>query len=99
MPTEKETNAKLDGKVVKLIWPPAEELHGLYANQMLVAHGEGEFHLIFGQLTPPFAMSQEEIPDQVTIKPIAKIVVTPQFLRKIISTLIKNIERFESKEE
>lgn len=98
-PTKKTSRKQENGKVVQLIWDSADDLDVLYANQMLVTHGESEFHLIFGHLNPPMALSPQELPDEAHIKPIANIVVTPKFIRKVINALTKNLERFESKEE
>lgn len=99
MATKKPSNKQKDGKVIQLVWDSADDLPGLYANQMLVTHGESEFILIFGQLTPPLATSPEDLPDEVHVKPTSKIVVTPKFIKKVIAALSKNLERFEAQEK
>jgi hypothetical protein len=93
-PTKKEP----EGKIVRLVWDSAENLPALYSNQLIVTHGgESEFHIIFGHLTPPLILpeSVEEIPDQIVIKPVAKIVVTPKTIKKFIEALTKNLEKYE----
>ena len=101
-PAAKPNKAKLEGKIVKLVWSSADDLPALFANHLLVTHGgESEFHIIFGHLTPPLvlATSVEDLPDVFTIKPIAKIVVTHQSMKKFINAMAKNLERFEKKEK
>lgn len=101
MATKKPKKAKLEGKVVRLVWSSADDLPALYSNHLLVTHGgESEFHIIFGHLTPPLVITQspKDIPDVFSIKPIAKIVVTPQTLKKFIDAMTKNLERFEKRE-
>ncbi len=99
MATRKPTQMPTEGKVIRLKWSPAEDLPTLYANHLLVTRGETEVYLIFGSVAPPIALSPEELPDEVSVKPVAKIVITPQVLKKIIGALTKNEEAFEEKEE
>jgi hypothetical protein len=102
MATKKPTEAKLEGKVVRLVWASADDLPALYSNHLIVTHGgESEFHIVFGHLTPPLVLAEsaDDIPDQFVIKPIAKIVVTPQTMRKFIEAMTKNLERFEEREK
>jgi hypothetical protein len=99
---KKTTKANLEGKVVRLVWSSADDLPTLYANHLFVTHGgESEFHVVFGHLTPPLVLpeSPEEIPDIFTIRPVAKIVVTPQTMKKFIEAMAKNLERFEEREK
>lgn len=100
MVAKRPTEARLEGKVVRLIWDSSDELPTLYSNQLIVTHGgESEFHIIFGHLTPPLilAESEDEIPDQLIIKPIAKIVVTSQTMKKFVDVLSKNLKGFEER--
>ncbi|OGO75509.1 MAG: hypothetical protein A3K41_02515 [Chloroflexi bacterium RIFOXYD12_FULL_57_15] len=100
MTTKKPTEAQLEGKVVRLVWDSADDLPALYSNHLIVTHGgESEFHIIFGHLTPPLILAEslDEIPDRLVIKPVAKIVVTPQTMRKFIEAMNKNLERFEER--
>jgi hypothetical protein len=100
MAKKRPTRAQLEGKVVRLVWASADDLPALYSNHLLVTHGgESEFHIIFGHLTPPLilAESSKDIPDEFIIRPIAKIVITPQSMRKFIDAMTKNLERFEER--
>jgi len=97
MASKKPTKAQLEGKVVRLVWDSADDLPMLYSNHLFVTHGGGtEFHIVFGQLTPPLILpeSAAEIPDQLVIKPVAKIVVTPQTMEKFIEAMTKNLKNF-----
>jgi hypothetical protein len=96
---KKPTELSTDGKLIRLKWDSGEDLPALYANQMLVTHGESEFNLVFGLVTPPVALSVEALPDEIHVKSVAKIVVTAQVMRKIIEALTKNIEHFGSTEK
>ena len=100
MATEKPTKARLEGKLVRLVWDSADGLPALYANHLIVTHGGGsEFHIVFGHLMPPLILpeSPDDLPDEFVIKPVAKIVVTPQSMKKFIEVMTKNLERFEMK--
>lgn len=102
MVAKKLTEAKLEGKVVRLIWDSSDGLPTLYSNHLIVTHGgESEFHIIFGHLTPPLilAASEDELPDHLVIKPVAKIVVTPQTMKKFIDAMAKNLKGFEEKQK
>jgi len=100
MAAEKPKEAKLEGKVVSLVWSSADDLPALYSNHILVTHGgESEFHIIFGHLTPPLAVVPEDIPDVFMIKPVAKIVVTPQTMKKFLDVMSRNLEKFEEREK
>jgi len=102
MEEKKPTKAKREGKVVRLVWDSTNELPTLYANHLLVTHGgESEFYIFFGHLTPPtiVAESADEIPDEFSIKPIAKIVVTPDNMKKFIEVMTNNLERFEQRKD
>lgn len=101
MATNKPSISKPMGKIVRLTWGPGEDLPTLYANHMIVTHGgESEFHIVFGHLTPPLIVpeSPDDIPDTLTIKPVAKIVVTPDNMKKFIKAMISNLENFEKRE-
>ena len=91
-----------EGKIVRLAWGSADDLPALYANHLFVTHGgETEFHVIFGHLTPPLMIpeSQDEIPDEFVIKPVAKIVVTPATLRKFLDAMESNLKKFEERKK
>lgn len=90
----------IESKDIRILWNSGDELPFIYANQMLVTHGtETEFQIVFGQLTPPltFGLTKEELPDIVEIKPVAKIVVTPEVMYRFFDALKDNLETYEKK--
>ena len=85
-------------KIIRLVWGSPDELPTVFANQLQVSHGGGpEFHIFFGHATPPltYGLEEAEIPDKLKIKPVAKIVVTPDMMRAIVRVLSENLENFD----
>ena len=85
-------------KQIHLVWGSPDELPTLFSNHLQVTHAGGtEFHIFFGHATPPltYGLKEEEIPDKITIKPIAKIVVTPDMMRAVVSVLSENLENYD----
>jgi hypothetical protein len=93
------------GKPLRLVWESPEELPVTYANQLQITHAGGnEFHIYFGYVEPPltYGLTTEEIddlPDELPVKPLTKIIVTPAFMKVITEVFLENLERFEQKEE
>lgn len=71
-------------KEVKVVFP--ENLRGgVYANNMIVAHTKEEFILDFMMVTPPVG--------SVT----ARVVTSPGHMKRMLSALKINLEKYESK--
>jgi len=71
-------------KEMKVAFP--ENLRGgVYANNMVVTHTKEEFILDFMMITPPVG--------SVT----ARVVISPGHMKRMISTLRANLEKYESK--
>jgi len=71
-------------KEVKVSFP--ENLRGgVYANNMMVAHTKEEFILDFMMITPPVG--------SVT----ARVVISPGHMKRIVSALKLNLDKYESK--
>jgi len=69
---------------VKVAFP--ENLRGgVYANNMMVAHTKEEFILDFMMISPPVG--------SVT----ARVVISPGHMKRMLSALKLNLERYESK--
>lgn len=70
---------------------------------MSIATKPEKFNLIPGHhpiqlaFTDPYKRNGVKIPDQFTIKPVAKIIVTPKTMKNIIEAFNKNLERFEER--
>ncbi|MEW5827962.1 MAG: DUF3467 domain-containing protein [Chloroflexota bacterium] len=96
----KKAEEPTTGKQIRIVWGSDEELPALYANHIYVSHaGETEFHLVFGHLSPPLMMASDEneLPDTVKIKPVSKIVITPDVMRAFVRLLADNLEKYEEK--
>jgi len=71
-------------KEMKVAFP--ENLRGgVYANNMVVTHTKEEFILDFMMITPPVG--------SVT----ARVVISPGHMKRMISTIRANLEKYESK--
>jgi aromatic ring-opening dioxygenase LigB subunit len=96
---DEQGNSK-DIVVLPIRWRPSEETKTIYANQMIITHGGGEFYLIFGELIPPFRLGPEEVlPKEVEISPVAKIAVTPENMEKFCKAIQSNLEKYHKKNE
>lgn len=85
-------------KKIRVVWGSDEELPALYANHLYVSHTGGtEFHIIFGHLSPPLTagLDENELPESLKVKPVAKIVVSPEVMRAFVKLLHDNYEKFE----
>lgn len=67
---------------------------GRYSNYAYIGHSEDEFHIYFGQATPP-----SEIPPDKTIfaQAVAHIIVPPKVMPKIITALSENYEKYKKR--
>jgi hypothetical protein len=93
---------ELKEKIVPIIWGSADDLSALYANHFYVTHaGEIEFHIIFGHLTPPLTigMTEDQLPSSIKIKPVAKVVLTPEAMKAFVQLLNDNLEKYEVKQK
>ena len=71
-------------KEMKVAFP--ENLRGgVYANNMVITHTKEEFILDFMMITPPIA--------SVT----ARVVISPGHMKRIVSALKLNLDKYESK--
>lgn len=90
----------VEKKGIRIVWNSPDDLPALYANQLQITHGtETEFHLFFGHLTPPLThgLTEEELPTKLSINPIAKIIITPDVLKEMISAMDNNYKNYEKK--
>jgi len=75
-------------------------LPALYANHFYVSHaGEIEFHKIFGHLTPPLTigMTEDQLPSSISVKPVSKIVLSPEAMKSFVQVLFDNLGKYEAK--
>lgn len=89
-------------KLLRLVWDEGEDTPYVYANHIYITHqGGSEFHIVFGHASPPLLIGKEEheLPDSVMIKPVAKIVTSPDALRSFLEVLDDNIKKYEKGSE
>jgi hypothetical protein len=96
--TGSEAEEKIEGSVIPIRWRSSEDLPTIYANQLLITHAGGEFYLIFGEFVPPL-IDKGFLPENVYIKPVAKIAITPQNMAMFNEAFRQNLEMFKSKLE
>lgn len=94
-------NPEIKEKAIRLFWESPDGLP-VYVNQLQVTHAGGnEFHIYFGYSAPPltYGLTEEEIealPDKISIKTLANIVVTPEMMRAIVKVLSENLANYEA---
>jgi hypothetical protein len=96
------SDEKLKEKKIRILWDPGEDIQLVFANQLNISHAGGkEFHLTFGQLIPPivFGLEEDEIPDSISVKPVAKIVVSPDVMQEFVTAMNDNYQRFKQSKE
>lgn len=94
---------------IPLVWEDTEHIPTVYANNLLITHAGGaEFYLIFGEVVPPILLGTpgEKLPKKINIKPVAKIVLTPEAMIKFseiinlsLKSLLSTVQVSEKKEE
>lgn len=80
-------------------WGQSDDLPTLYANNLVVSHAGGsEFVLLFGEARLPalFGITNEKPPKSVHIKPVARIVMTPETMIKFSEVINENLKRYLS---
>lgn len=78
---------------VKVKWRKDDDVPTIYANQLMVSHAnKNEFFLFFGLLTPPIPLDKENLPKEIDIKIVSKIVVSPENMERFAEAIMKNLE-------
>ncbi len=96
------SDSELKEKKIRILWDAGENIPSVFANQLYISHAGGkEFHLTFGHLTPPivFGLEEDEIPDSINVKPVAKIVVSPDVMEEFVNAMNENFQRFKESKE
>lgn len=87
------------GVPVKLVWGQSDDIDTVYANHVLISHSGPEFYLIFGELCQPIITSEEDIPEEMEIKPKARIVISPTQMKEISDAIAGNVKKYLEKEK
>lgn len=80
---------------IPLTWGVAEHLSTIYANQLYISHAGDQFFLVFGEAIP--VVDPDQLPKSIEIKPVAKIVITPQNMLRIAEVIQNNVARFKNR--
>jgi len=102
---EKQDSEKWRGAEVRLRlrWQDASDLPTLYANQVYISHAGGEFYVIFGEVQQPVLvnLTPEELQKiaEVEVKPVVKLVFTPETMISIAEAIADNIRKFQQRQE
>jgi aromatic ring-opening dioxygenase LigB subunit len=98
---EISTESEELGLAIPMKWKPISDIPTIYANNLLISHGGGEFYLVFGEMIPPFIIDTniDKIPEVVDIRPVARIAVTPENIERFADALIKNIEKYRNRND
>lgn len=81
--------------VIPLTWRMGDGVPAVYANQAVIAHTPSEFVLLFGQVVPPFGAGDQP-PQDISVLPVAKIVVTPQAMMQIAKAISDNLDKYRA---
>jgi hypothetical protein len=100
-----ESNDNLEGKTVWVDWNGAAKDQSVrFADQMIVQNKEGMYYISFFAVNPPviFGTSEEQAQqlsevNKITPDCIGRIVVTEEFVGKMITALIGHISKVRSK--
>jgi hypothetical protein len=95
-----DTEDKGSGSPIPLQWRE-DDIPTSYANQIVITHASGEFYLVFGELILPinFLLNPgvETAPELLQVRPVAKIVVTPEVMLQIAETIQGNVEKYKQR--
>lgn len=76
-------------------WETAEDLPTIFANHLFVTHAGGnEFYLVFGELNPQPDLDRENPPEYISIKPVAKIAVSPDNMANFARVIQDNVKKY-----
>jgi len=99
--TEHDSKNEELGLAIPMRWKAITETTTIYANNLMITHGGGEFYLIFGETVPPVILDTtvDKIPEVVDIEPVARIAVTPENIERFADAILKNIEKYRLKND
>ncbi|MCX5973322.1 MAG: DUF3467 domain-containing protein [Coprothermobacterota bacterium] len=101
--SKKKTAPKMTTKAVPLKFVETDDLKTIYANNLIVNYGHGEFYLTFCEVVPPFLMEGDaqalEQIEHVEAKMVARIAVPAARMKGFVEALRRNLDQSESGEE
>ena len=101
---EQMQTEEMEGVVqLKIRWQDAHDLPTLYANQVYISHAGGEFYVLFGELQQPVLINvtPDELAEEgeVPVKPVAKLVFTPECIATISEALQDNVRKYWAQQQ
>lgn len=97
MPAKKPKKA--EGVALPITIKDREDLDWCFSNFMGVRHSAEDFFITFAALAPPEIAGPEQVPEFIEARPVAKVVVTPKMMQKVIEVLGDNYKRFMEKSQ
>ena len=81
---------------VPLKWGANENVPVYYANQLFIGHTNNEFYLVFGDVQVPLLInpSKAEIPKELIIKPVARVMLTPNAMQEFTKAMNINLSSY-----
>jgi len=88
---------------LRLRWQDHSQLPTLYANQVYMTHAGNEFYVIFGEVQLPVLVNvtpeELEKTQEIQVKPVAKLVFTPETIIPIVDAMAENVRKFLERQE
>ncbi|MFZ5821952.1 MAG: DUF3467 domain-containing protein [Chloroflexota bacterium] len=100
MATKKLNKKDLPESVaIRLVWGDSANIPTIYANNLYITHAGSEFFLVFGEMSPIMELDIEKMPEELIIKPVAKIVIAPENMVKFADVISGNVAKYSEKIE
>lgn len=100
-PSKVEQQAPPDSISVEVRWGSPDDIETVFANHLFVSHQGGQFYLVFGELPPPLyidfhkEVEKETFSREMTIRPVARVAVSPDAMKAFVKAISQNYERFQ----
>ncbi len=89
----------MEEKGIPVLWNKDDSLDTYYVNNMFVSHSTGEFYVVFGELSPIVRNENMELPESVYVKPLVRLVISPDNLKEFLDILNTNFQKYEDKKK
>lgn len=98
---EQTPGSEREGLVqARLRWQDTAGLPTLYANQVYITHAGTEFYVVFGEVQLPVLVNvRPEDIGELEVKPVAKLVFTPEAIIPIVEAMADNLRSFQRRGE
>lgn len=82
-----------------VVWPErVDDIPTIYANNLFITHGGGDFYLVFGEVTPPVVVSATQEAKErigaIEVRPVAKIAVAPDAMIEMARVIQNNVQKY-----